>query len=97
MSRPSPVPKDGWASLFNGKDLSGWKAYGEERWAVEDGTIVGESTAGKYAYLVTDKTYRDFDLRARKCARFYAAIKTAARSEADFESSLKPEASRCTI
>ena len=62
---PSTVPKDGWAYLFNGKDLNGWKAYGDERWAVEDGAIVGESTAGKYGYLVTDKTYRDFDLRVR--------------------------------
>ena len=62
---PSPVPKDGWVSLFNGKDLTGWKAYGDERWVVEDGTIVGESTSGKYGYLVTDKAYRDFDLRVR--------------------------------
>lgn len=61
---PVPIAK-GWVALFNGKDLSGWKAYGEERWAVEDGTIVGESTAGKYGYLLTDKTYRDFDLRLR--------------------------------
>jgi 3-keto-disaccharide hydrolase len=61
----SPLPNEGWVSLFNGKDLSGWKAHGDERWAVEDGTIVGESTAGKYGYLVTDKTYRDFDLRVR--------------------------------
>lgn len=65
LASPQSSGAGGWTSLFNGKDLSGWKAYGEERWAVEDGTIVGESTAGKYAYLVTDKTYRDFDLRVR--------------------------------
>lgn len=63
----APV-ESGWVSLFNGKDLSGWKNYGDERWMAEDGTIVGESTAGKYGYLVTEKTNRDFVLRLRfKC------------------------------
>lgn len=55
----------GWVPLFNGKDLSGWKNNGEEKWAVEDGTILGESTVGKYGYLSTEKTYRDFNLRLR--------------------------------
>jgi len=58
----------GWIPLFNGKDLSGWQAQGAERWVVEDGAILGESTAGKYGYLTTEKTYRDFVLRLRfKC------------------------------
>jgi hypothetical protein len=58
----------GWISLFNGKDLSGWKAQGTERWVVEDGAILGESTTGKYGYLTTEKTYSDFVLRLRfKC------------------------------
>ena len=56
---------NGWMPLFNGKDLSGWKANGEEKWAVEQGTIVGESAANKYGYLTTEKTYRDFDLRLK--------------------------------
>ena len=57
-----------WIPLFNGKDLSGWKAQGTERWVVEDGAILGESTAGKYGYLTTEKTYSDFVLRLRfKC------------------------------
>jgi Domain of Unknown Function (DUF1080) len=54
-----------WVPLFNGKDLSGWKANGDEKWAVEKGTILGESTAKKYGYLTTDKKYRDFDLRLK--------------------------------
>jgi hypothetical protein len=57
-----------WLSLFNGKDLSGWKNNGSEKWVVDDGTILGESTVGKYGYLTTVKTYRDFNLRLRfKC------------------------------
>jgi hypothetical protein len=63
------TPTEGrWTSLFDGKDLAGWYAYGAEKWVVEDGTILGESTVGKYGYLATEKTYGDFVLRARfKC------------------------------
>ena len=55
----------GWLPLFNGKDLSGWKNNGEEKWVAEQGTILCESTANKYGYLTTEKTYRDFDLRLK--------------------------------
>lgn len=55
----------GWVSLFNGKDLNGWKNNGDEKWVVEQGTILCESTANKYGYLTTEKTYRDFDLKLK--------------------------------
>ena len=55
----------GWTSLFNEKDLAGWKINGEERWVADKGTIFCESTARKYGYLTTEKTYRDFDLRLK--------------------------------
>ncbi|HEX4546712.1 MAG TPA: DUF1080 domain-containing protein [Candidatus Acidoferrum sp.] len=55
----------GWVPLFNGKDLTGWKINGEERWVAEQGTIFCESTARKYGYLTTEKNYRDFDLRLK--------------------------------
>ena len=58
-------PESGWVSLFNGKDLTGWKKNGEEKWVVEEGTILCESTANKYGYLTTEKTYRDFTLRLK--------------------------------
>jgi len=57
--------KAGWVSLFNGMDLNGWKKNGDEKWIVEKGTILCESTANKYGYLTTDKTYRDFILRLK--------------------------------
>ncbi len=59
------APENGWVTLFNGKDLSGWKKNGDEKWIVEKRTILCESTANKYGYLTTDKTYRDFDLRLK--------------------------------
>lgn len=50
-------------SLFNGEDLSGWKAYGTEKWYVEDGQIICESGPdAQYGYLGTEKNYKDFIL-----------------------------------
>lgn len=65
VSTASAARSSGWVALFNGKDLTGWKNNGEERWVAEDGTILCESTHNKYGYLTTEKTYRDFDLRLR--------------------------------
>ncbi len=48
--------------LFNGKDLSGFKA-GESNafWRVEDGILIGENDAAKKGNnLWTEKEYRDF-------------------------------------
>jgi hypothetical protein len=60
------APREGgWVPLFNGTDLNGWKKNGDETWVVEKGTILCESTANKYGYLTTDKTYRDFILRLK--------------------------------
>ena len=60
------VPPVGrWVPLFNGKDLTGWKKNGDEKWVVEEGTILCESTANKYGYLTTEKTYKDFTLRLK--------------------------------
>lgn len=50
-------------SLFNGKDLTGWKIHGTEKWYVEDGQIICESGPdAEYGYLATDDTYGDFEL-----------------------------------
>ena len=50
-------------TLFNGKDLSGWKIYGTEKWYVDNGELVCESGPDKqYGYLATEQTYKDFDL-----------------------------------
>jgi 3-keto-disaccharide hydrolase len=54
-----------WTPLFNGKNLDGWQPSGEETWVADHGTIFGESTSGKYGYLVTKKTYKDFDIRLK--------------------------------
>jgi hypothetical protein len=50
--------------LFNGKDLTGFRAEGAaEFWRVENGVLIGENNAAKKGhYLFTAKEYRDFIL-----------------------------------
>jgi hypothetical protein len=55
--------QEGWTSIFNGKDLTGWKIYGTEKWYVDNGTLVCESGPDKkYGYLATTKEYKNFEL-----------------------------------
>ena len=50
-------------SIFNGKNLKGWKIHGTEKWYVEDGLLICESGPDKgYGYLSTEKFYNDFEL-----------------------------------
>ena len=55
---------EGYISLFNHKDLSGWSVAGREKWYVEDGDLICESGPYKeYSYLMSDSSFRDFDLQ----------------------------------
>lgn len=60
------VPGDdepGFASLFDGKDLKGWRVIvgKAEAWGVEDGNLVSFGEGG--GWLGTDREYGDFVLR----------------------------------
>lgn len=50
--------------LFNGKDLTGWEAYGTEKWYVdkEGNHRLRERSDKEYGYLATREYYNDFDL-----------------------------------
>jgi len=48
-----PIP------LFNGKDLSGWKALGDNQWIVENGVLKSPKSG---ANLVSEATFNDFKL-----------------------------------
>lgn len=49
--------------IFNGKDLTGWKIYGTEKWYTDKGCLICESGPDKkYGYLATEKFYKNFDL-----------------------------------
>ena len=60
---PEPKLKDGFKSLFNGKDLDGWTSRGgTHTYEVKDGCILGTCVQGSdSSYLCTDKNdYSDF-------------------------------------
>jgi hypothetical protein len=52
-----------WKSLFNGRDLTGWKVYpeGTGNWKVEDGILIG---SGKASHLFSERgDYENFRYR----------------------------------
>jgi hypothetical protein len=69
---PSARGQDGFADLFNGKDLSGWHKNPNRighgtggSWKVEEGAIAGEQDppgSGNGGILLTDRKYGDFEL-----------------------------------
>lgn len=58
----SPAAEPKFTPLFNGKDLSNFKAEGSKAfWRVEHGILIGENDAAlKGNYLLTEKDYKDF-------------------------------------
>lgn len=57
-----PKPPEGFTSLFNGKDLTGWKPTGKaEVWGAEKGVIYVDKGGG--GWLLTEKEFGDFELR----------------------------------
>jgi hypothetical protein len=56
-------PTDGWKSIFNGKNLDGWKASElPENWTVEEGAIVGRGPRSHLFYM-TEK-FADCEFKA---------------------------------
>ena len=57
--------EDGWVSLFNGKDLTGWSVKsGKATYVVKDGAIVGTTAEGSpNTFLMSDKQYSDFEIQ----------------------------------
>jgi hypothetical protein len=56
-----PAQAEGFVSLFNGKDTTGWTATGAE-WFVRDGCLVGTQTDGKGGDLTHEKEWDNFEL-----------------------------------
>jgi hypothetical protein len=57
-----PAGEPNFTPLFNGKDLTGFKAEeSKDFWHVEDGVLIGENDAARKGnYLWTEKEYGDF-------------------------------------
>ena len=63
-STASPSLPRGWVSLFNGKDLAGWKSHPSQpgNWRVENGVLIGSGP--EISHLYTERgDYKDFHLR----------------------------------
>ncbi|MBA4063478.1 MAG: hypothetical protein C0501_07150 [Isosphaera sp.] len=61
---PPESPADGFTPLFNGKDLSGWKAHPDHpgTWRVDGGVLIGSAVR---SHLFTERgDFTDFHLRA---------------------------------
>ena len=61
----------GWTSLFNGKDLTGWKVVTPASWTVKDGAIVANGMAGHVYYDGEFKNhmFRNFELKVDVMAK----------------------------
>ncbi|MDR0541195.1 MAG: DUF1080 domain-containing protein [Dysgonamonadaceae bacterium] len=68
----APKDKDGYISLFNGKDFNGWRGYGKDsvpsKWIIEDGAIKingsgqGEAHTGNGGDIIFVKKFKNFEL-----------------------------------
>ncbi len=58
------ITSDGWVSLFNGTDLTGWSLKnGTATYRVEQDAIVGKTSEGSpNSFLCTDASFGDFEL-----------------------------------
>lgn len=54
--------EEGWISLFNGKDLTGWKANEPASWTVVDGMLHGEGAVSHLYYI--EKEFENFEYKA---------------------------------
>lgn len=64
LSLSTAQTKTKWVSLFNGKDLSGFRILnGKAKYRVEKGEIIGTTVSGQpNSFLATEKEYGDFIL-----------------------------------
>ena len=79
----------GWESLFNGKDLTGWKQLnGQAKYSVADGAIVGTTVLNTpNSFLCTEKDYSDFILELDILIEnsMNSGIQFRSESKADFQ------------
>jgi hypothetical protein len=62
---PAAFTQDGWISLFNGKDLTGWKIGGDQStFQVKDGALVANGSPAHAFYdgPVSGHNFRNFEL-----------------------------------
>src|SRR5690606_24734191 len=66
VAAPAAMAQDGWVSLFNGKDLTGWKlAENPASYSVKDGAIVAQGPRSHLYYdgPVGNHNFKNFELK----------------------------------
>lgn len=80
--------QDGWESLFNGKDFSGWKQLnGKAKYHIEGDQIVGVSILNTpNSFMCTEKTYGDFifEVEVKVDPRLNSGIQFRSQSKKDY-------------
>ncbi|ULQ56996.1 DUF1080 domain-containing protein [Flavihumibacter rivuli] len=81
--------KGQWVSLFNGKDLKGWKQLnGKAKYEVKDGAIVGTTVLNEpNSFLATEKDYQDFilELEFKVDSNMNSGIQFRSESRPDYQ------------
>lgn len=54
----------GWVTLFDGADLNNWNRLGDANWRLQDGYAQADLGGGASSFLVSKKSYKDFEVRA---------------------------------
>ena len=63
IASPDPGDNGGWQTLFNGKDLNGWKVIGVQGWTVENGVLTGRAEQGKgRGWLMSTSEFKNYTL-----------------------------------
>ena len=78
-----------WISLFNGRDLTGWKQLnGKAKYSVSNGEIIGTTVSGEpNSFLATDKNYKNFilELEFKLDAEMNSGIQFRSESKTDYQ------------
>ncbi|HEX8462816.1 MAG TPA: DUF1080 domain-containing protein, partial [Segetibacter sp.] len=81
-------PKESWQTLFNGKNLNGWKQLnGKAKYDVKNGQIIGTTVFGEpNSFLVTEQDYGDFilELELKMDNNMNSGIQFRSESKADY-------------
>lgn len=81
--------QDGWQTLFNGKDLKGWKQLnGQAKYEVKNNEIVGTTVLNQpNSFLVTEETFGDFvlELEFKLDAEMNSGLQFRSESKPDYQ------------
>ncbi len=65
FSAPAIAQSDGWVTVVDGKEVGDWDKLGVANWRIADGALMADKLEGKdLSYLITKKSYKDFQIKA---------------------------------